>query len=409
MRDLRGDAVSGTTPRALEDFELALAQFLGCRGNPLAALRDARAQAPGFAMAYALEAYLHLGGRDPAGGVAAMRAIARFPGRPALEREKSHFAAIAALAHGEYERARHLHDGILADHPRDVIALQVSHSMDYQHGDVRSLRDRVAWVLPAWTDVDPGYHALLSMLAFGLEECREYARAEDTALQALALDPRDLRAHHAVTHVLEMLDRTQAGVRWMGTRSAYWADQGAAATHLWWHLALFHVGAGNLRHALRLHDQRLRAGGEAAVSRLIDASSLLWRLELAGIGLGERWAELAASWAPHAEDGFCAFNDVHAMMAFVGAGRDDLARALLGAQQRRIPLGGANGTMTRLVGLPACRALQAFGRGNYADARRLLERLPPIAHRLGGSHAQRDVLELTRAAAAAHGAVRLAA
>jgi hypothetical protein len=57
--------------------------------------------------------------------------------------------------------------------------------------------------------------------------------------------------------------------------------------------------------------------------------------------------------------------------------------------------------MTRLVGLPACRALAAFGRGDFAVAARLLRALPPVAHRIGGSHAQRDVLQLTRGAAAA--------
>ena len=57
--------------------------------------------------------------------------------------------------------------------------------------------------------------------------------------------------------------------------------------------------------------------------------------------------------------------------------------------------------MTRLVGLPASRAIAAFGRGDYAAAEALLRGLPPVAHRIGGSHAQRDILQLTRAAAAA--------
>ena len=56
--------------------------------------------------------------------------------------------------------------------------------------------------------------------------------------------------------------------------------------------------------------------------------------------------------------------------------------------------------MTRLVGYPACRALAAFGRGEHAAAEALLRGLPPVAHRIGGSHAQRDVLQLTRAVAA---------
>ena len=42
-----------------------------------------------------------------------------------------------------------------------------------------------------------------------------------------------------------------------------------------------------------------------------------------------------------------------------------------------------------------CRALVAFGRGDDGLAVSLLAALPPQARRLGGSHAQRDVLPLT--------------
>jgi hypothetical protein len=89
------------------------------------------------------------------------------------------------------------------------------------------------------------------------------------------------------------------------------------------------------------------------------------------------------------------------MMAFAAAGRSDLAQRLLAAQERRIAgPWGTNHDMTRLVGLPACSALAAYGRGHFARAEALLRALPPVAHRIGGSHAQRDVLQLTRYAAA---------
>ena len=87
--------------------------------------------------------------------------------------------------------------------------------------------------------------------------------------------------------------------------------------------------------------------------------------------------------------GFCSFNDLHAMLAFVGARdwrrADRLERGLAAA--RSLP--------TRLLGLVACRALAAFGRGDDLRAITLLASLPAQAHRLGGSHAQRDVLHLT--------------
>ena len=127
---------------------------------------------------------------------------------------------------------------------------------------------------------------------------------------------------------------------------------------------------------------------------------MLWRLELRGVDVGGRWNELAEAWQPSIDGGWYAFNDMHAMMAFVGADRDRDAERLLAAMGRRAESGTTNGAMTREVGLPVCRALRALGRGDLATAIGLLESVRLVAHRFGGSHAQRDVLHLTLTEAA---------
>jgi hypothetical protein len=124
---------------------------------------------------------------------------------------------------------------------------------------------------------------------------------------------------------------------------------------------------------------------------------------LLGAAPAARWGELAHAWAPRINDAFCSFNDVHAMLAFVGAGRRDLQKRLLRAQRRRLAQGGTNAIMLHSVGLPAAEALAAFGRGDYARAAAGLRALPEVSHRLGGSHAQRGVLGLTLRAADMHG------
>ena len=396
--DARDCPVTGASPGALEHFERALAAFQLGRGDPFAHLRDAIAEAPGFAMARIFEAYLHLGGRDPEGAYKAAHVLGDITPGGLNSRERGHFAALAAAVAGEYEAASVLLASVLREHPRDVLALQVAHSFDYVRGDADALRNRVETVLPAWSAEIPGYHAVLSMLAFGLEECGEYGRAEEIALHALELEPRNVRAHHAVAHVLEMQGRPQEGVRWMKSRASHWTEEGPMAAHHWWHLTLFQLEAEGAQRALETYDRRIGPGA-GVISELIDASALLWRLQLRGMELAGRWRALAERWAPHAGDAYCAFSDLHAMMAFSGAQRWDLAQVLLAAQSRRILQRGSNSDMTRLVGLPACRALQAFGRGDYSTAENLLSRLPPLAHRVGGSQAQRDVLELTCTAA----------
>ena len=393
--DFRGCPVSGATPGALEAFERGLAAFQSWRSGAETHLSPALEEAPAFVMAHVLQAYLCLCSRDPARVRSARPVLARAAGLPANARERLHLATIAAALADDYERAKTLLGELLRQHPRDVLALQVAHAFDYITGDVARMGDRVTNVLSAWSSDLPGYHTVLAMHAFGLEECGDYERATAFGHQALSLNPFDARAHHVLAHVFEMTERPDAGVRWMHERIEYWAADTMVATHCWWHLALFCLAQGQIERALSLYDRRVRAGHSPEVADMIDAAALLWRIELAGGDAGMRWGELASAWAPHIADGFCTFNDLHAMLAFVGARDWDLAQRLECELARRRSARTRHAQTTRHVGLPASRALIAFGRGDYTGAISLLARLPALAHRIGGSHAQRDVLHLT--------------
>ncbi len=396
--DARGYSISGATPAALAAYERELAAFQSWRSGAnvqLAPAIQAIQEAPTFVMAHVLQAYLVLSSRDPRHVGAARPMLARASALPANERERMHLAALAAALADDYERAKAMLGELLRLHPRDILALQGAHAFDYLTGDLARMNDRVATVLPAWSSDLPGYHAVLAMHAFSLEECGEYERAEQAARAALALNAFDARAHHVMAHVFEMTERPDAGVRWMNEHIAYWGAGTVVATHCWWHLALFHLALGQVDQALTLYDRCIRAGHSTAISDLIDAAALLWRAELRDGNIRARWSELAAAWAPHIDDGFCSFTDMHAMLAFVGARDRDPAQRLEVALARGASLLTRYGETTRQVGLPACRALIAFGRGNDTLAINLLASLPALAHRLGGSHAQRDVLNLT--------------
>jgi len=393
--DARGYSISGATPTALEAYERALATFQSWRRGTHAQLSPALREAPGFVMAHVLQAYLLLSSRDPGHVRLARPVLAHAAELPANDRERLHVAAITAALADHYERAKARWSELLRRYPRDVLALQVAHAFDYITGDLDRMNDRVAAVLPAWSSELPGYHAVLAMHGFSLEECGEYKRAEDAARAALALNPLDARAHHVMAHVFEMSERPAAGVRWMDQHLAAWGVDSVIVTHGWWHLALFHLAQGQLDQAVALYDKRIRAGHSIEISDMIDASALLWRIQLLGGNTGTRWTELAAAWAPTIDDGFCSFNDLHAMLAFVGARDWDSARRLELAVAEAASRPTRYGETTRLLGLPACRALIAFGRRNDTLAIALLASLPAVAHRLGGSHAQRDVLHLT--------------
>lgn len=377
----------------------ALADYLAHRGDPLAAARAAVRAAPQSAEAQLEEASLLVSSRDVRNHEAAGWAYARLTKLELTPRQYAHARAIAIALDGDLAGACRAYDEILEAAPHDLQALAVAQTFDYYLGNPASQLARTTRTLQSWPRTMPGYHAVLAMHAYALQECGAYEEAEAAAYRALALQPWDLRAHHAAAHVMEMQGRFEEGIRWMGARSALWTGAGAASTHLWWHIALYHLELRRPEQALAIYDHRMQGD---SLSELIDASALLWRLHLAGVPLDRRFQVVAARWSPYAEDAYCAFNDLHAMMAFIGGQRPDGARRLLAAQERRLERrSGANHDMTRLVGLPANRALAAFGHGDFATAARLLRALPPVAHRIGGSHAQRDVLHLTRAAASA--------
>jgi hypothetical protein len=202
-------------------------------------------------------------------------------------------------------------------------------------------------------------------------------------------------AIHAVAHVLEMQGRLREGVTWLGNRMTDWAPDNAFAFHNWWHFALYHLDLGEHERVLDLYDGSIRPQPSSVVLEMVDASALLWRLRLREIEVGARWKPLADAWEALVEDGYYAFNDVHAMLALLSDGRVQAAERLQRTLERRALHADTNAAMTREVGLPVCRGLQAFHHGRYSLAVELLMPVRKLAHRFGGSHAQRDLLNLT--------------
>ncbi|HET7159523.1 MAG TPA: tetratricopeptide repeat protein, partial [Burkholderiales bacterium] len=352
-------------------------------------------EAPGFVMAHVLRAYLRICSRDPASVREARLVSAGAAHLPDNSRERQHLSAISAVLLDNYEQAKWILDRLLQEHPRDALALQVMHALSYLTGEVPGMAGRVRRVMRSWSPQLPGYHAVLSMHAFTQAECGEYQHAEELALRALDLNPGDARAHHAMAHVFELSGRVADGIRWLRGQEAGWGVNTTVATHCWWHLALLHLQEEGTRRALAVYDTHVRHERSIAIADLIDASSLLWRVSMQQQDVADRWVELAECWSSHVTDAFCTFSDVHAMLTFVGAREWGLAQSLLRALSERQIERTRYGALTRMMGLPACRALLAFGRGDYATTARLLGAVPAVAHRLGGSHAQREVLHLT--------------
>ncbi|BAB51550.1 tetratricopeptide repeat protein [Mesorhizobium japonicum] len=394
IRDAFGLTFSGATETGFTPYSQAVRELLCFIGDPVASVDRAILADPGFVMAHVFKGYLFgLATERDATAVARACHEAALP-LAATTREEAHVLALGHLANGRWHDAARILEDVAIETPLDALALQVGHQIDFFTGNARMLRDRIARALPSWQSGMPGYHAILGMQAFGLEEMGDYTRAEKLGRTAVEIEPRDGWAQHAVAHVMEMQSRQRDGIVWMRANPEAWTKESFLQVHNWWHLALFHYDLGEIDQVLALYDGPIYGAPSAMALNMVDASALLWRLHLGGIDVGDRWAALAANW-PKAGAGDYAFNDAHAMMAFVGAGLDGPALALLEAQREAMHGSGDNAAFTRDVGHPLTLAIKAFGEANYTEAVQLIRPIRAIANRFGGSHAQRDVIDLT--------------
>jgi tetratricopeptide (TPR) repeat protein len=389
--------LSGASRVAADNYLQALNAYHCYAGDVPRFLGGALADSPGFTMAHVLYGYMNLVAGNAEMARAGAAASATASGLPATEHEQGHVAALAAMAAGEFASAGRILEDVSIAHPHDVLALQVGSFCDFLTGESRMLRDRIGRVLPAWSKTDPDYHAILGMLAFGLEETGQYDRAEAAGRRAIELEPRNGWAQHAVAHVLEMQDRREDGIAWMRQDIARWTEESFLQVHNWWHLSLFHLGLDQVDEALALYDGPIWGASRSNFAiDIVDAADLLWRLKLRGVDVGGRFGELAdvVETEPRGEN---AFVDSHAVLALVGAGRLDAAAAVIARQQGAA---GDNALFVRDVGLPLMQGILAFGQDRYGEAVERLRDVRNRSARFGGSHAQRDVIDLTLIAAA---------
>lgn len=397
MLDARDLPTTASSPKAVELYEQALRQMLRYSGEQLDVVELALAEDPGMVMARVLRAYCGTAradaeiSEDLAVSLAAAKVAA---GAASTDREKLHVAALESWLKGDFQSMSEDLDRILIRYPRDILALQAGHLCDFYLGDTARLRDRVAQVLPQYDADTPGYGNVLGMYAFGLEECGEYERAEDLGRQAVAINPADVWAIHAVAHVMEMQGRRRDGIDWYESCAPQWSSGNDFATHNWWHMALYRLSLQEFDEALRIYDDAI-GDGTVALDH-IDASSLLWRLHLMEHDVGERWQDLADKWeSAGPRTGFYCFHDCHALISFIAAGRDAAVEQTLEALRSRRDSGTPSAQMAGLVGLPIALGLIAFAESDYDEAIAQFAKVRHTANRFGGSHAQRDLLAQT--------------
>jgi tetratricopeptide (TPR) repeat protein len=400
-QDAQGHQLSGATQAAVTAYDAAVRAFNLVHGDAIAMFDTACEAAPDFAMAYLGKAWGLVLANDPGLMTRAKTVVEAARPLRLNEREQAHLAALTHLVQGARAAAVAVLDRHLMRYPFDLVAHQGAAVTDGFLGRFHWVRDRSARALPLWSKDQSGYGTLLAFHGFGLEEAGDYARAEDESRAAAELEPLSFWPHHTVAHVMEMTGRPEDGLGWMAAREALWSTPSHLnQVHIWWHRALFHLELGQYDAALALYDGPMRSTQRPVALSLTNATALLWRLDALGCDVGDRWREEATLWEGHADGKCLVFADIHAAMAELRSGEASAVERRLEAMRETAASAVEAAGLYRTVGIPIVEGLAAFHRGAYPEAVELL--LPACVDlwQIGGSHAQRDVVNWTLTEAA---------
>jgi tetratricopeptide (TPR) repeat protein len=396
--DRWGVPVRGTDGTAVVLLDQAIEDLVALSGDPVGGADAAMGTDATLALARVYRAYLSLYATTAEGAAHAGELLKPVEAAGLPEREAHHLAAARAWAAGDWQAAaRHLERALLAN-PRDLLALKVAQDLNFFLGNRLGLRDVAARVLPAWPREDPAWGFIQGIYAFGLEENADYRGAEAAARAALDRNPQDVWGVHALAHVFEMEGRHDVGVSFLCESSPNW-EISYFAVHNWWHLGLYLLELGHVKDALALYDERIRARHSTEWLDIVDAAALLWRLSLFGQDVTTRATALAGDISDLVGAPAYIFNDWHAVMAF-GLARDHARAATILAANRSLAA-PTNRRAAERAGLRLLEAFALFAAGDPGQAGEMLTGIRQEANVVGGSHAQRDVIDLTMIAAAA--------
>jgi hypothetical protein len=179
--------------------------------------------------------------------------------------------------------------------------------------------------------------------------------------------------------------RIAEGREFMQDASDTWTDLNSfMVTHNWWHQALFALAQEDHEEAMRLYDSRIWGVAKDYSQDQINAVSLLARLELAGVDVGERWQDVADHLVTRTADHVLPFLDVQYLYGLARADRPEADVLMRNIERQAAPV-------WRDIAVPVARGMLAHARGEYARAAQELGGGLPRLIEIGGSHAQRDL------------------
>ena len=403
FRDAHGLATTCASAAAIIAYDHTIDGYLLNRFNVSQRLKACLNEDPDFCLAHVLSGSFSMMAFNETNIAAARSSLAQAQrcAAAATRREQAHVAALSLWVEGDLDGLMNAWGAIARDWPRDILAFRLHHFLGFWLGRPEAMLALAESILPHYGRDLPAYGTVLACRAFAHEECGSYTIAEHAAREALAIERSDIWAAHALAHVFESQGRRSEGIAFIAANQADWDGCNNLLHHLWWHATLYHIEREEFAETLALYDGKVRDLSSTMTAAVPDlyidiqnAVSTLWRLERAGVDVGDRWIELADKAQPRIGDCRNPFTLPHWALALTRTGRHAAAAHFIAgmedfALQAPPPLADT----VRDSALPICRAILAAAEGDNGAAVSLMRPALGCMHRLGGSHAQHDLLE----------------
>ncbi|MEX0286832.1 MAG: tetratricopeptide repeat protein [Paracoccaceae bacterium] len=392
-QDRYGNPLSTTSDAARDAYVRGVDLYIGGDAGIEAALEQAVATDDGFAMGHLALARAKQG-LGKGAEIAAPLARARELAGQVTTQEASAIDAMGLMLEGQMPLAYPKIRAHVDIYPRDVLLAQTCTSVFGLIGFSGQM-GREAEQLAYTTALAPHYGDdwwFLCMHAFAELEVGQLDRARSHIDRSLELHPTAAHGVHVKAHLLYECGSTAEGVDMLATYQPQMDRTAQLHCHLSWHLGLWALETGDLDTMWRMLDDNIAPGQSQSppLNILTDSAALLARAELRGVAVPDHyWRQISAFAAERFPNPGLAFADVHAALAHAMAGESaPLDRIVADAKGPAAPVVRA-----------LAEGFGAFARQDWAEAVRAFSGVMAQHERIGGSRAQRDLIEMALAAA----------
>jgi tetratricopeptide (TPR) repeat protein len=396
-QDRYGLALSTASSDAAEAYRDGIDRMLSAWPGAAEAYERAIAADPDFALAHIGRARIHSFYQQSEAARQQAATARELTSRRGTERERSHVETLALAVEGQLTAAlaaalKHLEawprDAVVMSLPLGAFGLFAFSGMADHDRARQDLCERYA---PYYGD-DWWF---LANHGWALTENGRVAKGRAMTERAFGMRRDNAYAAHALLHAMfedgSIADADALVTQWIGT----YDRSGILYGHIYWHQALGALEQGDAARALAIYADVLKPLVTAAppLNAMSDCASLLWRLSAYGHAAPKAlWDDAEAYASQKFPKSSLPFVDMHiGLLAAATQNQQALEQRLAAIEQRL-----ADGKLAAGPVVPSIvRAMDAFASADYAACVRQLEPVLDDVVRIGGSHAQREIVEDT--------------